>query len=247
MSNPYNCDVLLLSAGFGKRLGDLTKNIPKPLVEVAGRTLLDRNLQYLAKSGFKKIFINLHYRADKIRNYVGDGSNWGLNVYFSEEPLLLDTGGAVAKIRDKLFGERLLVFNSDIILDSNFLLSELFDFHLSRPSDNLATLVVREDKDVDKYGSLGLSEQNQIVKFLNFTIPTSAEFKSVMFTGISILENLLISRMPSISVYSLTKDVFKIELERGGAISGYLLDNYWCDVGTPERLVEAETYLKNKI
>lgn len=245
IDNPYNCDVLLLSAGLGKRLGEITKSTPKPLVEIAGRKLIDLNIEFLARAGFKKIFINVHYLADKIRDFVGDGSKWGVDVYFSHEPLLLDTGGAIAKIKDKLFGDRLLVFNSDIVIDSKFSIDTLFKFHLSLQTDNIATLVVREDLEAEKYGSLGVGEDKQIVKFLNFTIPGKQVYKTVMFTGISILEKSLIDRMPGISVYSLTKDVYKVELERGARLSAYQLDTYWCDAGTPERLIEAETYLIN--
>ena len=245
MSNPYNCDVLLLSAGFGKRLGKLTKNIPKPLIEVAGKKLIERNLEFLAAAGFRKIFINLHYLGEQIKAFVADGSRWGLDIYFSEEPVILDTGGAVSKIRDKLFGERLLVFNSDIVIDADFDFKAFFNFHFSQPEDNLATLVVREDIDADKYGSLGISEGKQIVKFLNSTFPGQSNFKKVMFAGISILERQLIDNLPPVSAYSLTKDVFKVELERGSMLSGYLMHSYWCDAGTPEKLIEAETYLAN--
>lgn len=243
MNNPYNCDVLLLAAGFGKRLGELTKNVPKPLVEVAGRKLIDRNLSFLAKNGFKKIFINLHYLGDQIEHYVQDGKKWNLEVRYSREPVLLDTGGAVKKIRDKLFSERLLIFNSDIVVDDNFKLSELIDFHINNSSQ--ITLVVREDPKSEEYGSLGLSN-HQIVKFLNFTIPGEGHYKKVMFTGISIVEKPLLSKLPSEAKFSLTKDFYKIELERGNNISGYLLESFWCDAGTPERLMEADTYIKSR-
>lgn len=91
---------MILAAGLGTRLRPLTKGKPKCLIPLAGRPLIEWTLRWLRKAGIGECMINLHYLPDKVRNLVGDGSQYGLRVYYSHEPELLGTAGAVKKVSD---------------------------------------------------------------------------------------------------------------------------------------------------
>ncbi|OVE80018.1 hypothetical protein BVY02_01625, partial [bacterium J17] len=107
-------DVLLLAAGFGSRLRPLTENTPKPLIEVGSKTLIERHLEMLAESGVQRVIVNTHYRAEQLKKYLGDGSDWGLEIVVVHESEILDTGGAIKNILPELRFEQLLTINSDI-------------------------------------------------------------------------------------------------------------------------------------
>lgn len=234
-------EVLLLSAGFGTRLGELTKDKPKPLVEINNKKLIEINLEHLSNAGYEKVFINTHYKAEKIVEFVSDGSKWGLDVCYSHEEEILDTGGAVAKIANSITSDNLLILNSDIVIDENFSFKSLTNFHLNKKSQ--ATLVVKSDANLEINGQLGLDSNNKIVKFLNYKY--SDDFTPVFFTGISLINKSIFTRSFSNNKFSLTKDLFLNCLKSGESLLGYLMDSYWCDAGTPERLKQAEFYLRN--
>ena len=88
---------MILAAGRGLRMGDLTKDLPKPLLILRGRPLIEWHLKKLANAGFKEVVINVSYLPNKIKDFVGDGSEWGLHVTFSEESPVLETGGGIKK------------------------------------------------------------------------------------------------------------------------------------------------------
>ena len=129
MSGAQGADVLLLAAGFGKRLEPLTVNTPKPLLEVGDKPLIAWNLELIARSGFSRVFINLHHLGERISEFVGDGSHWGLSVEYSKEDPILETGGAIKNIEHKLREPYLITLNSDILLGPDFSLARILEAH----------------------------------------------------------------------------------------------------------------------
>ncbi len=239
-------EVLLLSAGFGTRLGELTKEIPKPLVKVNDKSLIEMNLEHLSRAGYKKVFINTHYKADKIVEFVSGGEKWGLEIEYSHEDDILDTGGALAKIANKITSENLLIINSDIVIDNKFSFSDFTDFHLNQ--NKLASLVVKSDPSLEINGQLGVNKKNEINKFLDYG--SKQDYTAVFFTGISLLSQDLFKKdfvtIFKDKKFSLTKDIFLNCLNSNEILSAYLMSSYWCDAGTPKRLEQAKNYL-NKI
>jgi len=109
---------MILAAGRGERLRPLTDSTPKPLIEIAGQTLIERHLQKLALAGFHEVVINLAYLGDMIRETLGDGSRWGLNIRYSQEPEgALDTGGGIFKALQMLGDSPFAVINGDVYSD----------------------------------------------------------------------------------------------------------------------------------
>ncbi|MCB0358643.1 MAG: nucleotidyltransferase family protein [Bdellovibrionales bacterium] len=244
---PIAADVLLLAAGFGTRLGKLTAEIPKPLVQVAGRALVDRNLELLGRAGFRRVILNLHYRAEQIQNFVGDGSAWGLCVEYSHEPVLLDTGGAIKQIQSRLKFDNLFTVNSDIILGSDFSFRKLLAHHRSQEPSAAATLVLREDPEAEAFGAVGVDAAGRICRFLGTTYVDHPVRATLMYTGVQVLSTSLLDQMPPAgSIFSITKDTYPSALAAGAVLSSIRYQGLWNDVGTPERLAEAEQILRNR-
>lgn len=109
---------MILAAGRGERLRPLTDHTPKPLVEVAGQTLISYHLQHLAQAGFREVVINIAHLGEKIKMAVGDGSQWGLQIHYSAEPEnALDTGGGIRQALQWLGNTPFAVINADIFTD----------------------------------------------------------------------------------------------------------------------------------
>lgn len=239
-------EVLLLSAGLGARLKPLTDKIPKPLVKVCNRSLIDWNLSFLAKSGFKRVFINIFYKGDLIKDFVGDGSKWNLEIIYSAEQELLDTGGAIKKIAPLLKSKNLLTFNSDTLLDPNYRLDSLLNSHVNHPNKPLATLLLRKHERPEEYGMIITDSSSRIVQFLDVTLPTFQQnssdknhYNHLIYIGVQVLSKELISNLPKNNVFSITKDIHRTLIQEGKYLSSLLYNAYWSDVGTPERLEKA--------
>ena len=239
-----DCDVLLLSAGYGKRLRPLTENCPKPLVKLAGKTLIERNLEWLSRAGFKRVFINLHYRGDMIRSALGSGSSWGLEIVYVEEQELLDTGGAIKNIQAQLEHDALLTVNSDILLGPEFEVLDLLRAHqncrLAGSCSPLSTMALRPDKYAESFGSLGVDEGGRLIEFLGEQYIPGHVAKRLMFLGIQVLSSRIYSLMHTRkSVFSITKDTLVAALKNKEYINTWIYQGYWSDVGTIERFNSA--------
>ena len=111
---------VLLAAGFGKRLGSLTKKTPKPLIEVQGKPLIDYHLEKLIKAGFNSVSINVHYMAEKIIDHVNEKFLGKIDINFSYEKEILGTGGGVLQAITKFADEDIVIINSDIFSDYDY-------------------------------------------------------------------------------------------------------------------------------
>jgi MurNAc alpha-1-phosphate uridylyltransferase len=111
---------MILAAGRGERLRPLTDETPKPLIKIAGKSLIEYHLTNLADSGFKEIIINTAWLAEKIHQQLGDGSNYGLSITYSDEGEALETAGGIINALPLLGNEPFLVVNGDIWCDFDF-------------------------------------------------------------------------------------------------------------------------------
>lgn len=149
---------MLLAAGIGTRLRPLSNDTPKCLMPIAGRPLLDWTLRWLRHAGVTECMINLHYLPDMVRDFVGDGSQYGLCVHYSYEPVLLGTAGAVKKVAD-FFDEPFYVIYSDNF--SQWDIRKLKDAH--EKQNAVATVAVHWREDVTQSGMVELDKENNIV------------------------------------------------------------------------------------
>jgi NDP-sugar pyrophosphorylase family protein len=152
---------MVLAAGLGTRLRPFTEDKPKCLIPLGGRPLIDWTLRWLYRSGVTECMINLHYLADKVRQFVGDGSKYGLRIHYSDEPELLGTAGAVKKVA-AFFDQPFYVIYSDNF--SQWDLKKLVDIY--EKHQPAATMAVHWREDVTQSGMVELGHNNRILRLV---------------------------------------------------------------------------------
>lgn len=237
---------MVLAAGRGTRLRPLTDRMPKALVPVAGRPMIEYALLLLRRYGIHDIIINLHHFGKEIESRLGDGKTIGLSIRYSQEPELLDTGGGLLKAREFLCDGRFIVINTDALIDLD--LAALIEFHASRSA--VATLVLRADPRADEFGSMDIDGDGRIIRFLQSRAPIapSAGLRKLMFTGVQILEPRVFDHMEEHAPrgkFSTTRDTYPRMLAGGERLFGFSFEGFWQDLGTPERIREAERKLRS--
>jgi NDP-sugar pyrophosphorylase family protein len=235
---------MVFAAGEGQRLRPITEKTPKPLVPVAGRPMIEYPLLLLRHYGIDEIIINLHHLGDQVESYLGTGARLGLKIYYSREAELLDTGGGLLKARPFLQDGTFIVINTDVLIDLP--LPEALAFH--KQSAASATLVLRPDADADRYGSMDIAPDGRIWRFLNARMPDAsiASLRKLMFTGVQILEPAVFQHMPApgeAEKFSTTKDIYPRMLAQKERLYGFEFKGFWQDLGTLERIADAERSL----
>jgi NDP-sugar pyrophosphorylase family protein len=233
---------MLFAAGEGQRLRPITEKTPKPLVPVAGRPMIEYPLLLLRHYGIRDIIINLHHLGSQVEAHLGDGTRFGLDIRYSKEDILLDTGGGLRQAKAFLEKEPFIVINTDVLIDLP--LDRLIRFHKEKQS--AATLVLRPDALADQYGSIDVDDADRICRFLDTRSPQKffGTPRKLMFTGVQILEPTIFAYMESeAEKFSTTKHTYPRMLGRGERLFGYCFEGYWQDLGTIERIKEAERRL----
>jgi NDP-sugar pyrophosphorylase family protein len=226
---------MILAAGFGTRLKPLTETVPKPMVPVLNRPLLERTIELLRLANIQDIAVNVHHLPEQVMAHFGDGSKFGVNLHFSREETILGTAGGIKAAQGFLDGGPFLVINSDIIVDID--LDRVLEFHQERGS--CLTLVVREDDSPKKYAPIEIQPDGRIVRFIGASsknVPD--ETRRVMFTGIQIMEPEIFSRIPAGKFCGTTEDVFPEMIEEGLPVFGFLHKDYWIDMGNREQYLQ---------
>jgi N-acetyl-alpha-D-muramate 1-phosphate uridylyltransferase len=230
---------MVLAAGLGKRMRPLTDEIPKPMVRLKGRPLIDHVLDRLADAGVPRAVVNVHYRADVLEAHLRARSNPQI-VISDERGLLLDTGGGVVHARDKLGAEPFLIHNSDSVwvegVGAN--LERLFAAWDPETMDSLMLLA-------SATGSLGYEGTGDFVMDKDGRLSRRGERQMApfVFTGVSIAHPRMFENAPE-GAFSLNK-VWDNAIEEG-RLYGVRLDGLWMHVGTPEALTEAERWIESE-
>ena len=228
---------MVLCAGYGTRLGDLTRETPKPMLLLQERPMLEYIICHLARHGFDQIAVNLHFMPDTIRDYFGDGSRFGVELVYSYEPELLGTAGGVKKTADFLgAGGAFLVHYGDVLTDQDF--TTIMHFHRKRKA--LATLLLHQRERSNSVVSL--DKEGRIIGFLER--PTEEARRGVQSpwvnSGICICDPQLLDEIPGGVACDLPRDIFP-RLIDSHRLFGFPLSGYRCAVDSPNRLAEART------
>jgi mannose-1-phosphate guanylyltransferase len=220
---------MILAGGLSTRLYPLTKEVPKPLVPVAGVPNAAHLLRYLKAYGFDEIAINVHYLADAIVAALGDGSRWGVTLEYSYEPELLGSAGGVKRMQDFFGNEPFVVIGCDEVTDLQ--LGRLLDFH--RKCDALATIGLVECDEVDQYGVVVTDESGKIVGFQEKPA-RGTERSKLVNTGVYAFSPAIFAHIPANEFYDFGKQVFPALQIAGERFYGFdARGAYWADIGTP--------------
>lgn len=228
---------MVLCAGFGTRLGGITREIPKPMLPLQGRPMLAYILANLREHGFNRIAINLHFKPEVIRDHFADGAGEKVELAYSHETELLGTAGGIKKMEAFLRDDgAFLVQYGDVVTDQDF--SAMMRFHRERKS--LATLLLHHRAKSNSI--VGLDDEDRIVSFLERPDEKARQgaVSTWVNSGVCICEPEFLAAIPAGVACDLPRDVFP-KLISGGRLFGFPLKGYRCAVDSPERLEEVRT------
>ena len=243
---------MVLAAGLGTRLGSLTDDRPKALVELAGRTLLEITLTRLRDSGVDHVIINVHHFAEKVIDYLKANRDFGMRIEISHEDVLLDTGGALEKAgwffleQGDASDDPFILHNVDVL--STIDLQRLVAFHAKGQA--LATLAVQQreasryllfDEQLQLCGRRPAREQKAEV------VRPSQRHLELAFSGIHVISPRLLRIWKEEGAFSII-DAYLRLAGRGERILGFRADEYyWRDLGKPESVTQAEHDLRHNV
>jgi NDP-sugar pyrophosphorylase family protein len=231
---------MVLAAGRGTRLAPLTNTTPKPLVQVAGRPLLDSVLEFLRAGGIEEVVINLHHLGHLIERHVGDGSRFGLSVRYSFEDPILDTGGGIKRAEPLLAGEPFVVINGDSLLELR--LQDVVAAH--ERSGALVTLVLRPDPEAARYGLIELDPSDRVRRIVGVPADVPGPLRPFMFPGLHVLQPDVFRWMAPDVPYSIMRVTYARLLEAGAHLHGWVTMARWLTIDTPEALANADRILR---
>ncbi|WP_461535464.1 N-acetylmuramate alpha-1-phosphate uridylyltransferase MurU [Spongorhabdus nitratireducens] len=221
---------MILAAGLGKRMRPLTLSCPKPLLPVNDKPLIVYHLERLAAAGFQDVVINQAWLGHMLPEALGYGSEWGINIQYSAEEEVLETGGGIYNALPLLGNEPFLVINGDVFIDYPLQ-------NLSNPK-GVAHLVLVDNPLQHPNGDFGL--ENDLV------VAQAEPENSYTFSGLSVISPELFHR---VAENGSTPGAFPLapllrEAMKNQQVSGEYYAGRWCDVGTPERLATLDATLR---
>jgi mannose-1-phosphate guanylyltransferase len=223
---------MVMAAGLGTRLRPLTYEVPKPVVPVVNRPVMEHILELLPGHGFTEIISNLHWFPDAIRNRIGDGTTLGIDLTYSYEEELLGTAGGVRNVADFFGDESFLVMAGDALTDID--LTALREAHAR--NGRIATLAVKSVANVSDYGVVITGSDGRIQGFQEKPDPAEA-LSDLASCMIYMLEREIFDYFPDRPVVDFALDVFPALLENDVPFGVHVIDEYWNDVGSlPEYL-----------
>lgn len=234
---------IILAAGFGTRLRPLTNRIPKAVVEVDGKPLIFYALENMIRAKVSRVVINTHYLSEALKSVVNSRS-WPMQVLFSHEPQILGTGGGIKKAMTLLSApDAVLVQNADGLIQANC--EAIFKRHES--TNPLATMVLKTVKNPREYGEV-LTDDDDMICDINGSVGFSGSAKKRrMFCGMQLLSPEIVKFMPNNKTeFCILKDTIIPALRDRARVASVENPGFFCDVGTPERLAEAEAFMRNQ-
>ncbi len=224
-------EAFILAGGKGERLRPLTNKIPKPLLLVKGKPILQYNIEAMASFGVKKIVLGVGYRAEQIKEVFGGGGKFGIEIIYSVEKEFLGTGGAL-KFASEYIEGRFIMVNGDNLADFNF--ASMLEVH--ERNNALGTIALVSVGDVSQYGVAEL-EKEKIVKFVEK--PAKGEEPSNLINaGAYILEREAVDLMPE--GFCLIEKTMFPELAEREKLFGHMHKGQWFPTDTLEKYEKAK-------
>lgn len=218
---------MILAAGRGERMCPLTDSTPKPLLKAAGKPIIQHTIEQLVSAGFKEIVINIAYLGEQIKQTLGSGEQFGAIISYSDEgDAALETAGGIINALDLLGSEPFLVVNGDIANDYDF--CKLYNKNI-----DLAHLVLIPNPPHHPEGDFHLSDNAQL---------SETEQPRLTFSGIGLYAPELFNGVTpgKIKLAPLLRQAMS-----NNRVSGEQFDDFWMDIGTPERLIDLDQHLKS--
>lgn len=232
---------ILLVGGMGTRLMPLTRDMPKPMLPLAGLPVTEHQLLAAKRAGITTIVLATSYLSEVFTPYFGDGSKWGLDVRYAVEETPLGTGGAIKNAAAALnltagSDEPIVIFNGDVLSSHN--LGKQIQQHVANRAD--VTLHLTHVDDARAYGCVPVDENGRVTAFLE---KMENPITNTINAGSYVFHPSVIETIAANTVVSVERDVFPALVTAGKKIYGYVEDAYWLDIGTPRALLAGSKHL----
>ncbi len=219
--------VVLMVGGLGTRLQPLTENIPKPMLEVGNKPILQTIVEKFAEYGYLNIIMCINYKSHVIKDYFGDGAEFGVNIEYVSEKDRMGTAGALSLLKDKP-QEPFFVMNGDLLTNVNF--EHLHDFHIS--NNSIGTMCVRDYDFQVPFGVVSIKD----TKILS--IDEKPKHKFFVNAGIYMFDPEILEYIPKNEFYDMPT-LFKKLIDKNKKVISFPLREYWLDVGRIEEYEKA--------
>ncbi|MDQ1725071.1 MAG: mannose-phosphate guanylyltransferase / phosphomannomutase [Frankiaceae bacterium] len=232
---------VVMAGGEGTRLRPMTANLPKPLLPIVNRPVMEHVLRLLKRHGITETVITVQFLASLVRNYFGDGDELGMSLQYANEEVPLGTAGSVKNAEEALRDEPFIVISGDALTDID--LTALVEFHRSRGA--MVTIALKRVPDPLEFGIVIADESGRIERFLEK--PTWGQvFSDTVNTGIYVMEPEVLAHVPRGEASDWSGDIFPKLLADGAPLYGYVADGYWEDIGTHESYLRAHADVLNR-
>jgi NDP-sugar pyrophosphorylase family protein len=226
--NSIHMKAVILAGGLGTRLRPFTEVLPKPLLPIGDRAILEHQITSLRAAGVTDIWVATNYKSDLIQAYLGDGSKYGVRLHISRETIPLGTAGPLRLLSAELL-EPFLVMNGDILTKLDF--RTLYDFACGAASDlTVGTKVITTPF---RFGNVVVDEENHIV-----CVEEKPDFRLEVLAGIYCMKPGIFRHIPE-NTYFGVDSLIKTLLAEGESVARFLIQDYWIDIGQVEDYTKA--------
>lgn len=217
--------VIIMAGGLGTRLGELTKETPKPMLPVGGKPVLERIINEFADKGFRKFTICLNYKAEIIRDYFGNGNKWHVEIEYTHEKNRMGTAGAITLIEKEKLAEPFFVINGDVLTQIDY--TDYMQGH--RLSGAIASMAVKQYEEYIPYACVKFDESTGELQY----IAEKPRNIHHINAGVYILTSDCIPYIPQDSYFDMPS-LFDTLLREAKKVKVYKMEEHWIDIGYPD-------------
>ena len=231
---------MILCAGLGTRLKPLTDTIPKSMVPLLGKPMLEWSIEHFKRHGVNEFFVNLHHLPDVIRNYFGDGSRWSVKIAYSFEPVILGTAGGVKNFENEIDDVFYLIYGDMLSFVDYTKMKAAFN-------EKKDPIGMQRTELTDFYADADVAELDQNMKFVKIhPKPHTEKYSNAhRMRGVFILKKEILSFVPKNAFYEIGKQLLPVVLRADKNFYGYECGEYSKGIDTIKKLEEANNYLKS--
>ena len=225
---------VILAGGLGTRLKPFTEVIPKPLLPIGGKAILQIQIERLRDNGFKEIYICTNYKSDYIEDFLGDGARYGVKIIVSKETKRLGTAGPIGLLKQYLT-EPFIVMNGDILTSLDF--QKFYSFAITKESD--ICLAIKKETTPYEFGNI-LFEGDHVLE-----MQEKPDIIKYILAGIYVVSPSVLHMIPSDQYYGMDQLINQLISEKSKVLK-YEMSEYWIDIGRYSDYEKAETDFKNQ-
>lgn len=233
---------IILAGGLGTRLMPLTQELPKPMIPVLNKPLMEYSVELLRDSGINDIGVTVMYLPQYIKNYFGDGKKYDVNIKYIDEKTPMGTAGSV-KLCEDMIDDTFVVLSGDALTNVN--IQKIYKYHKTMNAD--VTIVLCKHENPLEYGVVLTETDGRITSFLEKPQWENVVSNTVN-TGIYFIEKHVLDKIPQNTQFDFSKDLFPLLMKENYNLYGYITEDYWCDLGNSEAYLKAtEDLLQGKV